>query len=244
MTTRSERLGRWLSRWVAWLFAGTGALLLWVFVDITEDLFAPGENPGEAFAVDRAILTIVARARKPAFTHLMVDLTSLGSPLVLGLFTVVVSSMLLMARDRRGALQVLLTSVGAAVLVTPFKHLIARPRPDVVSHLVVVHGASYPSGHALGAAAVYVGAALVAARRWRDLGPGATTLGLGVVLSLAIACSRIYLGVHYPTDAAAGVCLGYAWAALAAWLARVGVRKAQLEKNLSEPLPKSDRLGE
>jgi undecaprenyl-diphosphatase len=243
MTSRGELLAGWLSRWAAWLFAGIGTLLLWLFLDVTEDLFAPGEDPGEVFAIDRAILTFVARARRPALTHLMVDLTSLGSPLVLGLFTVMVSSMLLMARDRRGALQVLSTSVGAALATTSFKHLIARPRPDVVSHLVDAHGASYPSGHALGAAAVYMGAALVAARRWPEWGPRVTTLALAVILSLAIASSRIYLGVHYPTDAFAGLCLGYAWAALAAWIARLAKGRARPDQSLKDRSPVSDGLG-
>jgi undecaprenyl-diphosphatase len=234
MKSRAERFGGWLTRWGAWVLAGGGALLLYVFLDLTEDLFARGEDPSDMLAIDRHLLEVVARARQPGLTHLAVDLTGLGSTLVLGLFTFTLLIMLLMAGARRSALQLLVTSVGAAGLTTLFKHLIARPRPDVVSHLVEVHGASYPSGHALGSAALYLGAALIVAQRWDTWGKRATTLALAISLSLAIACSRVYLGVHYATDASAGVCLGYAWAALVAALVRLSQRHISREKDSEE----------
>jgi undecaprenyl-diphosphatase len=183
-----------------------------VFADLTEDMFASGEDPTPFLQLDRAILLAVARMREAALTHVAVDLTALGSPSVLGVFTFVAVLMLLVARDRRGVVQLLVSSMGAAALTPWVKHGVGRPRPDVVSQLVVVHGASYPSGHALGAAAVYLGAALVAGRHWAHPRGRLVTLALAVALSITIAGSRVYLGVHYPTDACAGVSLGYAWA--------------------------------
>jgi membrane-associated phospholipid phosphatase len=118
--------------------------------------------------------------------------------------------------DRRGrrdaALAVALGTPGALVIADLDKLLVGRPRPPV-HHLEPVAGSSFPSGHATQTAA------LVAALLLQRLaGPGPRALVLATAASLLVACvalSRVYLGVHYPSDVAAGVTLGVAWSVVA-----------------------------
>src|SRR5690606_36751376 len=107
---------------------------------------------------------------------------------------------------------------GGQILIHLLKHAVARPRPEVVSHLVEVSTLSFPSGHAMGAALTYGTLAVLAAR----FAPGRASkicLGvLAVLITLLVGMSRVYLGVHWPSDVLAGWCAGAAWAA-ACWLA-------------------------
>ncbi len=121
----------------------------------------------------------------------------------------------------------LATSLGATVLNVGLKSFFDRPRPDVVTPLVLATSPSFPSGHALGAAAIYLmlGALLARLQERRALKVFCTA-GAGV-LTLLVGVSRIHLGVHWPSDVLAGWCVGAAWAIfcwlVAAWLQRRGV---------------------
>jgi undecaprenyl-diphosphatase len=134
-----------------------------------------------------------------------------------------VAGYLLLARRPRTALLLLIGWAGAEGLSNGLKLLFSRPRPDLVPHAVEVTTASLPSGHALLAMAMYLSfAALI---------PGATSarpvrlylLVVAVLLALLIGASRIYLGVHWPSDVLAGWAIGGAWAALIWWASqRIG----------------------
>jgi undecaprenyl-diphosphatase len=121
---------------------------------------------------------------------------------------------------------VLISSGGGSLLTFVLKSLFDRPRPDVVVHLVGVSSASFPSGHAMASATIYLtlGALLARVQPQRRL-----KIYAGVVaatLTVLVGLSRVYLGVHWPTDVLAGWCVGAAWAMLcwliAAWLQRRG----------------------
>ncbi len=154
------------------------------------------------------------------------DLTSLGSPTVLTLITIAAVSYLWIDGKRATAFFAALSIIGGAVLVSLLKFGFARPRPDLVSHLVNVNSFSFPSGHATMATVTYltIGALLARVQKRRRM--KLYVLAVASILVLLVGFTRVYLGVHWPTDVLAGWCIGTAWAAgcwlVATWLQHRG----------------------
>jgi undecaprenyl-diphosphatase len=146
------------------------------------------------------------------------DVTALGGYAVLTLLVGSVLGYLLMERHHHAALLVLAATLGGAALSTALKELFARPRPDLVPHLTHVSTSSFPSGHAMLSAVVYLTLGALLARLVEGWWAKLYFVGVAVVLTLFVGASRVYLGVHYPTDVVAGWAAGLAWAVLC-WLA-------------------------
>ena len=148
----------------------------------------------------------------------MRDITSLGSSSVLVLIVAAVIVYLLLIRKAGPALFILVAVAGGQALSSLLKAGVDRPRPDLVSHLANETSLSFPSGHAMVSAVTYLTLGSLAARFL----PGRTTkifvLCLAVLTTLLVGVSRVYLGVHWPSDVLAGWCAGFAWAMLC-WLA-------------------------
>ena len=184
---------------------GAALLAIGAFVALTHELV---ERDVDAF--DRALLLAVATVRRGWLNGAAVDVTALGSATVLTAWAIFGVLVLIALRRRAAAIQLLLASTGAALLTTIAKHVIERQRPSVVPRLVDVTGFSYPSGHSLASSAIYLTLALVASR---ELPRARRVLhGTGGVVVAAIGLSRIYLGVHFPSDVLSGICLGAGWA--------------------------------
>lgn len=145
------------------------------------------------------------------------DVTALGGHAVLTLLVASVTGYLLIARRRHAAVFVLVATIGGALISSGLKGAFARPRPDFVPHLVHVSSASFPSGHAMLSAVVYLALGALLARLVEGWAAKLYFLGVAVVLTLLVGTSRVYLGVHYPTDVVAGWAAGVAWA-VACWL--------------------------
>lgn len=136
-------------------------------------------------------------------------LSFLASTHVAGIVTISAAAGLLFARRARAAAALALSVVGTQVVVAALKLWMSRPRPPAVDAATHAAGFSFPSGHSATAVAVYGTLAFLFARTApRELRVG--ILATGVVLSLLIAASRVYLGVHYPTDVIAGWVTGAA----------------------------------
>lgn len=186
------------------------------FIAVAEDLME-----GEIQGFDRAVLLALRRPDDPAtpigpvwLQHALADLTALGGYAVLALVVAAVASYLVAEGKRRHAALVVAAVGSGAVLSELLKLGFNRARPDVVERLTYAVSASFPSGHATLSAVTYLtlGALLARAhRRWRVK---TLVLGWSAALSLLVGVSRIYLGVHWPTDVLAGWSLGAAWAAL------------------------------
>jgi undecaprenyl-diphosphatase len=197
----SARTGR-LSLWL-----GGTALAFLLFIRITRELIE-----GDVGAMDGAILLAVAKKRTPWLTIVAVDVTALGSITLVVLFSAFTLLVLLMLRDRLGAFQLLAASAGASVLTLVTKDIIERIRPAEAQQLIVAAGFSYPSGHSVSAAALYLTIAIIAGRYVQHSGARAAIfLAVSAVL-IMIGASRVYLGVHYATDVVSGISLGAAWA--------------------------------
>ncbi len=143
--------------------------------------------------------------------------TTAGSALVVDAVAIVMALALLIIRWWRGAALVVVARLGELASTTAIKDLLARPRPVLLDPVDHAAGYSFPSGHAAGSAAVYgalVVLVLPRAARWTR----ALLLAVGALLICAIDASRVLLGVHYPSDVAAGTALGLAWVGVAALL--------------------------
>jgi undecaprenyl-diphosphatase len=142
-----------------------------------------------------------------------IEITHLGGTVALGLATAIVAGLLAFERRYRPALLVLVAVLGGTALSWGLKRLLDRPRPDLVPHLVEAISPSFPSGHAMLSTVVYLTLGLLLARF--EFARAATrqyVVACAVLLVLMIGASRVYLGVHWPSDVLAGWCLGAAWA--------------------------------
>ncbi len=195
------------------LWRGGAAFALLIFERITRELIE-----GDVNAADGAILLDVVKMRPPWLTAAAVDVTALGSVTVVVLFSLFTLLVLLVLRDRVGALQLLVASAGAGALTVATKDMIDRLRPAEVPPLITVSGVSYPRGHSVATSAVYLTIAIIASRCIKGTGAN-TAIFLAVsVLIIMVGASRVYLGVHYATDVLSGFSLGTAWALLLAGL--------------------------
>lgn len=159
---------------------------------------------------------------------LMHDLTALGDPPMLVLVVLATAAVLVAAQRRRLALAVVAITALGALTGTLLKLLFDRARPAIVPHLVEVGSPSFPSGHAMQSAVIYLTVATLVVRAEADARVRRTVLALAIGLVLLIGASRVYLGVHWPSDVLAGWLVGAAWAAGAS----VVTRRLQAERRV------------
>jgi undecaprenyl-diphosphatase len=204
------------------------AVAIWFFAELADDALE-----GDTRAFDRWLLLAL---RNPAdladplgpvwFEEVMRDITALGSTVILVFLSFASAGFLWLSGRPRAALLVLGAIGGGFALAYGFKAGFERPRPDLVAHGAEVMTASFPSGHATLSAVTYLtlGALLARVQPQRSL--KLYLIGLAVLVTIAVGLSRVYLGVHWPTDVLAGWALGSAWAlfcwAFALWLQRRG----------------------
>jgi undecaprenyl-diphosphatase len=192
----------------------------WGFLNVASEM-----TEGETLALDRRILLAFRAPGDPStplgshsFQEAMRDITALGGFTVLTLVTVVGVTAFLLHRKPRHAL-----ILAAAVLLAQFgsehlKTLYDRPRPDLAPHAVYVSSASFPSGHSMLSATVYLTLAMLIASLEPRRGTKVMVFTVALLVLLAVGVSRIYLAVHWPSDVLAGWCAGAA-CAMAAWAA-------------------------
>ena len=191
----------------------------WVFLLVASEV-----REGGTRRIDEAILRGLRTEADPAvpigphfFLSAMRDITSLGSATVLGLFTLAVAGYAIVRKQYHAAWLVLGATAGGTLLMNALKNVFERPRPTVVPHLVTVSSLSFPSGHAMSSAIVYLTLGALLARLVQTRLVKIYCIGVGLLLSFLIGVSRVYLGVHYPTDVLAGWTAGLCWA-LICWM--------------------------
>jgi len=202
-------------------------------------ILASEVSEGETHAFDEALLLALRTSGNtsdpigPRWVEAVFrDVTSLGGPTVITLITGLTVGYLLLAR-RYGTAFLVLAAIGSGALVSfVLKDTMDRPRPDLVSHLVDVQTASFPSGHATLSAVVYLTIGALLAREQPSRGLRFYVMVVAILATVLIGCSRVYLGVHWPTDVLAGWAIGSAWAMLwwiAAWVGMARHRAAEPE---------------
>jgi undecaprenyl-diphosphatase len=195
------------------------AVLALAFGHIAEEVLE-----GDATKFDERILLFFRSANDlsdpigpPWIEEMARDITALGSYAILSLVFCAVVAYLLMVHQRATALWVVIAVSGGVALSNALKLTFERPRPELVSHVARVFTTSFPSGHATLSAVTYLTLGALLASLHRSLRLKAYFLGLATLLTVAVGVSRIYLGVHYPTDVLAGWCIGAAWAVVS-WI--------------------------
>lgn len=159
------------------------------------------------------------------------DITALGGTTVLILITLLAIFYLVMDGKLYAALFVLVSIGGGQLLSMTLKNVVDRPRPDLVAHLVEVQTASFPSGHAMLSAVSYLTLGALLARVQPRLRLKAFLLAVAMLLTFLVGASRVYLGVHWPTDVLAGWCFGAGWALLCWVIALHLQQRGAIEKS-------------
>ena len=191
------------------LLIGAGSFTFsWIAKEVME---------GETHAFDQAILGWMGRHGTPRVTDMALNITALGSGMVVWLFVLVAAAFLYGSRHRWSAGLLLASVAGAGLISATLKEGFARPRPDVFPWRAPYAGqASFPSGHSMTAMVAYATLAYLVMRLERKHSLRVMTLVFAVLLVAAVGTSRVYLGVHYPSDVLAGFVAGLVWAAFCA----------------------------
>jgi undecaprenyl-diphosphatase len=207
-------------RELTWLFVGLGAcVLLLVFLKLAGEVIE-----GDTQAFDTKILQALRNPDDPSkpigppwIEESLVDLTAIGGPTVLGLVVLAVIGFLILQTRFRTALFVATTWLSGEIVNSAMKHAFNRPRPTIVPHLREVFSTSFPSGHAMESAIVYLTLGAILMRVAESRLTKVYCLGIAVLLTVLVGASRVYLGVHYPTDVLGGWIIGFVWASIC-WL--------------------------
>jgi undecaprenyl-diphosphatase len=208
------------------LVASVLGLGAWLFAEL-----AGAVGDGDAHAFDERLLMFFRVAGDPsdpiggvAIEEAVRDLTALGGVLLTTLVTVIAVAYFVIDRRPRAGLFVAGAVISGVGVVFLLKGGFDRPRPDLVAHQMEALSASFPSGHAATSALVYLTiAALVARGLWRRAHK-VFVLSLAIFVVVGVGLSRVYLGVHWPTDVLAGWVVGAAWAT-ACWLLERSLRR-------------------
>jgi len=213
-------LGRLERHELTWLVVGLAAcVLLFAFVVLAGEV-----TEGDTQAFDTRILRALrdpadpSKPRGPAWMEIvLLDLTALGGSTVLLLAVGAVVGFLLLQTRYRSALFVAATTVSGQLLNLTMKYVFNRPRPSIVPPLRVVFSTSFPSGHAMESAIVYLTLGAILMRAADNRVTKLYIIGIAMLLTALVGTSRVYLGVHYPTDVIGGWIIGFVWASIC-WL--------------------------
>lgn len=193
---------------------------IWAFAAIADEV-----REGDAQSFDSRVLLSMrtpdgALKGSPAFQEAARDVTSLGGVTLLALVIFVTAGFLSLDGKRHMAFFLCGAVAGGMILTTVLKDSFHRSRPDLVSHAVYASGASFPSGHSMMSAVTYLTLGALLARSHPRKMVKAYVLLLAAMLTVLVGVSRVYLGVHWPTDVLAGWSAGSVWAMLCWLLAR------------------------
>lgn len=243
----------WLQGRIAWFRAadlrlqaellGVGLLVMF-FVWLGDEM---GE--GDTHAIDNAILLALRDAPDDPIGSYAVEagvmhISALGSGVVAALITTIAAAYLLLAKRIRYALTLIAVAAGTGLVMTFLKPLYDRERPTVVTHIDPPGGLSFPSGHSMLSAALYLTLAMMIARSLEHRRLRMFAVATGAFIAFLIGLSRIYLGVHYPSDVIAGWTVGAAWALLVGITTRRFRREVQAtpdETQRAEPVSPRSR---
>lgn len=196
------------------------AALLLIFIFIAQDVFE-----GETMAFDRGVILAFRSASNisdpigpPWVEEAARDITALGSIIVVAILSGAVIFYLLLLGNRGPALLMLISVAGGTALNDTLKYIFDRPRPDLVLHAAQVFTSGFPSGHAAVSAVVYLTLGALLARDAPSAAMKIYVMAVAILVVFLVGVSRVFLGVHYPTDVLAGWSIGSAWA-LTCWLA-------------------------
>ncbi len=179
-------------------------LLIWALAKLSREILER-----ESFAFDTSFLLWLHQFANPTLDNLMVNITQLGNPMFVIPVATITLGILVGSRQKSAALMFAIACLGGAILNTGLKLVFTKPRPELWHRLIVETSYSYPSGHALGSMVLYGMIAYILSQRYPKFSSIIYVVAAGLIL--AICFSRLYLGVHWPTDIMAGLGIGLLW---------------------------------
>jgi undecaprenyl-diphosphatase len=219
------------------ILPGLAAAGLWGFVALVDEVLE-----GEVQDLDSRLLLSLRNPQDASdplgpdwFEEMMRDVTAFGGTGPLSFITLAGVLYLLLRRRLRTALFLFVAISGGQLLSSLLKLGFDRPRPDLVPHGAHVYTASFPSGHAMMTAVVYLTLAALLARSESRPRIKTYLLLLAACVTLAVGISRVYLGVHWPSDVLGGWMIGSAWAAGCWTLAVLLQRRGEIEGESAPP---------
>lgn len=220
------------------ILAGSVAVLalVWIFTTIADKV-----AEGDTRQFDEWVLSALRQESNPEVLKGprwlkwgAEDITALGSPTVLGLTVLAVTGYLFLHGLYRNGLFIFTASVGGWLLNWTLKQVFARTRPSIVPHLREVVSSSFPSGHALTSAAVYLTLGALLMRIAEGRLAKYYCIATAMFVTFLVGSSRVLLGVHYPTDVLAGWVIGMSWALFCWIVERLLERRAGLRREKQE----------
>ena len=203
----------------------------WIFLETVDEV-----TEGETDHVDRAIVRWVAGLPTHGWVdEAMRDLTAFGGMVVLAGVTLAASAYLLVRRKYHAAIAMLIAIVGGIALSLTLKGFFNRARPDIIPHGSYTMTTSFPSGHAMLSAVVWLTLATMLGRLEKSPWLKAYFILLGLFVSFLVGVSRVWLGVHWPTDVLAGWAAGCVWATGVWFVTRTLQRRGQVEQPSEHP---------
>lgn len=210
LRTSIGKTGNFLSGLGIFLLGGAAvaAIATFLFGEFAETVMS-----GKTQAFDDAVLRWMGAHHTKLLDGLMLEATALGTGAVVMMIVCVAALFLTLTRHHYSALLLVVATVGGIGLNLVLKLFFDRPRPHIIVWGTNAESSSFPSGHAMSATIVYSTVAYLAARLHRRTWARVLTLFAAAVVIALISVSRLYLGVHYPSDVVAGAIIGLAWAA-------------------------------
>jgi undecaprenyl-diphosphatase len=209
---------RWLASHVRNVYATFGIFLsagaviavafTWGFAKIAGHV-----SSGNTQAFDDAVMRFVGENQNAMVRNIMVEVTTLGTGSVVAMLVLISGLFLWLNHHRHSAALLAVATLGGIALNNLLKMGFDRQRPQLFEWGTHAMSSSFPSGHAMSSAIVYSTVAYLAARLQRDHASRILTMSFAALMIVSISASRIYLGVHYPSDVLAGMIIGLAWAA-------------------------------
>lgn len=239
MNINLSKAPRWIRRNVElgtlFLFA-LGVVGFWALAELADEVVE-----GSTRDLDRDLLLLLRTAGDhdnpigPLWVEeVFRDLTAIGGVAVLSLTTLAVVGFFLLQRKFASTVYLLSSVAGGLLISSGAKGYFDRPRPDLVPYDAFVHTASFPSGHSMMAAVAYLTLGVLVARTLPQARLKVYVLTLAVIATLLVGISRVYLGVHWPTDVLAGWLAGVVWASVCMLGARYLARRGGVEPEAGE----------
>lgn len=214
---------------------------IWGFIELADEVLE-----GETRRIDEWIMLAMRNSADisdplgPAwFEEVMRDFTALGGIAVLTALSVAAVGFLLLQKKNKMAFFMVVSISGGLLLSTVLKKGFDRPRPDLVPHESYIMAASFPSGHSMLSAVVFLTLGGLMALNTGQKRLKAYILTLSILATLLVGCSRVYLGVHWPSDILAGWAAGSSWALICWFTALFLQRRGRIEE-VNSQIPAAD----
>jgi len=203
--------------------------LTWSFIALLDEV-----REGDTQRFDESVIRAIGDQPGPRIMEeIGRDITALGGIAVLTIVTSAVVGFLVLERKYHAAIYLVGATLGGVVLSGTLKHFVDRPRPQLVSHRSIVYTTSFPSGHSMISAVVYLTLGALLARYTTDARLRLYFLAVALTVTILVGVSRVYMGVHWPTDVLAGWAAGAVWALICWTGARILQKRGGIEKELT-----------